>query len=253
VPVATTTIFDIAFAAAAGLGVLTVRAFLSAMFTGERSESLSTFRTITSWAGYALLALFLTSAVGINLSGFLVGSALIGVIVGVAAQSSLGNLFAGAVLVVSRPYRVGDWVYMRTHLFGGAEYEGVVTAIGALYTTLLSEEQVLRIPNASAVSAAVRTADVPMRARLELTLPATTQLRALRRIIREALELDEDDELVTSVQSMDCGEGGRLGCRVAIRARRPVDQAALLAAIRRAVDDTTSSARELEAVAISRR
>ena len=99
----------------------------------------------------------------------------------------------------------------------------------------------------------VRTADVPMRARLELTLPATTQLRALRRIIREALELDEDDELVTSVQSMDCGEGGRLGCRVAIRARRPVDQAALLAAIRRAVDDTTSSARELEAVAISRR
>src|SRR5438445_8489498 len=62
------------------LGTIVVRALLAALFSGERAESMSGLRTVSAWAAYVLLGLFIISGVGINLSGFLLGSAVIGVV-----------------------------------------------------------------------------------------------------------------------------------------------------------------------------
>ena len=68
-----------------------------------------------------------------------VGGAFTAVIVGLAAQQTLGNLIAGTVLLSARPFRVGE----RVRLQGGGiagQIEGIVSSLGLLYTTFAQGE-----------------------------------------------------------------------------------------------------------------
>lgn len=47
---------------------------------------------------------------GVELTPFLATSAVVGAVVGLALQDTLGNLFAGIALHLEAPFRVGDWV-----------------------------------------------------------------------------------------------------------------------------------------------
>lgn len=47
---------------------------------------------------------------GFELTPFLAGSAVVGAVIGLALQETLGNLFAGIALHTEAPFRVGDWV-----------------------------------------------------------------------------------------------------------------------------------------------
>jgi len=71
---------------------------------------------------------------GLDPRTLVVGGAFTAVIIGLAAQQTLGNLFAGMVLLSARPFRVGE----RVRLQGGGlagQLEGVVSSLGLLYTT----------------------------------------------------------------------------------------------------------------------
>src|SRR5438270_9525797 len=183
--------------AAAIAGAITVHHVLDALFQrGSHRGALVAMQGVTTWVAYGLLALFLTSALGVNLSGFILGSAVLGVIVAAAAQSSLANLFAGLVISISRPFHVGDWAHLRSTSSGGVECDGVVLQIGAMYTTLLSNEQQLTIPNAVAMTAVTRTDSLPVRAAVTLTLPGHIGVARLHRVLAEAPELDPDDTVV---------------------------------------------------------
>src|SRR6476661_8737867 len=64
-----------------------------------------------------------------------VGGAFTAVIVGLAAQQTLGNLFAGMVLLSARPFKVGDRVRFQAGALAG-NVEGTVSSLGLLYTVL---------------------------------------------------------------------------------------------------------------------
>jgi small-conductance mechanosensitive channel len=82
------------------------------------------------------------------------GGALTSVFVGIAAQQALSNVFAGIVLLVARPFRVGDAVRFRAGALGG-EIEGTVTEIGITYVRLFSGGTVLSVPNSQVLNAVV--------------------------------------------------------------------------------------------------
>ncbi|HTU72746.1 MAG TPA: mechanosensitive ion channel domain-containing protein [Trebonia sp.] len=82
------------------------------------------------------------------------GGALTSVFVGIAAQQALGNVFAGIVLLVARPFRVGDQVRLRAGAIGG-EIEGTVTEIGITYVRMFSGGVVLSVPNSQVLNAVV--------------------------------------------------------------------------------------------------
>lgn len=84
----------------------------------------------------------------------IVGGALTGVVLGIAAQQSLGNLFAGMVLLLSRPFHVGDHIQLRAGALGGV-LEGTVTEIGITYIRLDTGETIMSVPNAQVLAAAV--------------------------------------------------------------------------------------------------
>jgi small-conductance mechanosensitive channel len=90
----------------------------------------------------------------IPIGQLLLGGALTGVVLGLAGQQSLANLFAGIVLLMARPFSVGDRIRVRSGAMGGL-MEGVVSEIGITYVRLSTEDGVFSLPNSQVLSAAV--------------------------------------------------------------------------------------------------
>jgi small conductance mechanosensitive channel len=115
------------------------------------------------------------------------GGAVTAVVVGLAAQQTLGNLIAGTVLLSARPFRVGERVRLQGGPLAGS-VEGVVSSLGLMYTTMASGQDAIMVPNAVVLGVAVvplREPDsVDVRARLR---PDVTP-REVEELIREAVE-----------------------------------------------------------------
>jgi small conductance mechanosensitive channel len=95
---------------------------------------------------------------GISLQALAVGGAFTAIVAGLAAQQTLGNLFAGMVLLSARPFRLGERVRLQAgQLAGGVD--GVVASLGLLYTTLSRGDERVMIPNTLVLSSAI----VPLR------------------------------------------------------------------------------------------
>lgn len=105
-------------------------------------------------AGYVVVLIATLNLLDISVARLLLGGAITGVIVGIAAQQSLGNLAAGVVMLIARPFAVGEFVRVRSGALNGP-LEGTVTSIGLVYTSLETEEGSLAIPNSALMAAAV--------------------------------------------------------------------------------------------------
>src|SRR4051812_12840939 len=79
----------------------------------------------------ALIAtlLFALSIAGLKPETLLAASAFTAVIVGLASQQTLGNVFAGVVLLSARPFRVGDRIRLQAAPLAG-QIEGTVASRG---------------------------------------------------------------------------------------------------------------------------
>jgi small-conductance mechanosensitive channel len=139
-------------------GVLAVRALARAVRSGSaehlgegRAALLSLVITI---AGYLLVLSILVYALGYQPRGLLLGGAITGIVLGIAAQQMLGNFFAGIVLLVARPFTVGEHVVLRSGALGG-EYEGDVTDMTLVYVKLVTEYGPVALPNAGVLAAAI--------------------------------------------------------------------------------------------------
>jgi small-conductance mechanosensitive channel len=95
------------------------------------------------------LALF-----SVPIGQLLLGGALTSVFVGIAAQQALSNVFAGLVLLLARPFQVGDAIRLRAGALSG-EIDGTVTEIGITYVRLSTDAGLMSVPNSQVLNAAV--------------------------------------------------------------------------------------------------
>ena len=103
----------------------------------------------------AVTTLLVTLALlGIPISSLLLGGALTSVFVGIAAQQSLSNVFAGMVLLLAHPFRVGDSIRLQAGALGG-QISGTITEIGITYVHLATGTGVISIPNSQVLNAVV--------------------------------------------------------------------------------------------------
>ncbi|MDQ3936793.1 MAG: mechanosensitive ion channel family protein, partial [Actinomycetota bacterium] len=100
-----------------------------------------------------------------------IGGAVTAVVLGLAAQQTVGNLFAGTVLLSARPFRVGDRVRFQGGPIAG-RIEGVVSSLGLLYTTLAAGDDRIMIPNSVVLNMAVTPLREPDSVELRARLPA---------------------------------------------------------------------------------
>ncbi len=102
--------------------------------------------------GLALLVAL--DVAGVQARTLLVGGAFTAVILGLAAQQTLGNVIAGTVLLSASPFKVGDRVRLQGGPLAG-QIEGTVSSLGLLYTTFATEEDLVMVPNSVVLNVAV--------------------------------------------------------------------------------------------------
>ena len=137
------------------------------------------------------------------------GGAFTAVVLGLAAQQTLGNLFAGTVLLSARPFRVGERVRLQGGGLAGT-VEGVVSSLGLLYTTLSSGDDQIMVPNSVVLNVAI----VPLREPEGIDLRA--RLRPGVTPARRAGAAPGDGEHADARDAADRAGGGRRR-----RGRRP--------------------------------
>jgi small-conductance mechanosensitive channel len=98
------------------------------------------------------------SVAGASFQSLAVGGAFTAVIVGLAAQQTLGNVIAGMVLLSARPFRVGQRIRLQAGAIGG-QLDGTVSSLGLLFTNLIRGAEQVMIPNTQVLAAVV----VPLR------------------------------------------------------------------------------------------
>jgi small-conductance mechanosensitive channel len=96
--------------------------------------------------------------VGLRASALVTGGAITAVVLGLAAQQTLGNVIAGIMVASAHPFAVGDRIRLRSGNLAG-EVEGTVTALGLLYTELAAGDDRIMIPNNTVLASVV----VPLR------------------------------------------------------------------------------------------
>lgn len=91
---------------------------------------------------------------GVPVGQLLLGGALTSVFVGIAAQQALSNVFAGLVLLLAHPFKVGDSIRLRAGAISG-EIGGTVSEIGITYLKLATPDGVVSVPNSQVLNAVV--------------------------------------------------------------------------------------------------
>jgi small-conductance mechanosensitive channel len=117
-------------------------------------------RLLITIAGFAVVILAALGLLAVPVQHLLLGGALTGIIIGIAAQQALGNVFAGLVLLLARPFNVGDDIRIRSGSLGGL-IEATVTGMGMTYVTVDTQDGPLSIPNSLLLAAGIglRVAD----------------------------------------------------------------------------------------------
>lgn len=111
-------------------------------------------RVLAAGVGYLFVLFSFLAVLEVSVEKLLVGAGLAGVIVGIAAQQSLGNIFAGLVLLIARPFKVGDHIRIRAGSLGGI-FDAWVWEMSLSYVTLHTEDGLLKIPNSAMLAAGI--------------------------------------------------------------------------------------------------
>jgi small conductance mechanosensitive channel len=130
-------------------------------------------------------------------AGILASSAVIGIVVGFAAQRTIGNFIAGLLIAISQPIRLGDHVETEG-------LTGVVEEIGLSYTFIRTpDNDRLVIPNEKIASDTIRNSSIRSRKKLaQVTVPVPLD-RDLDTVIGLLREAAGDDEARVQVSDID--------------------------------------------------
>jgi small conductance mechanosensitive channel len=156
---------------------------------------------------------------GLDPRTLVVGGAFTAVILGLAAQQTLGNLFAGVVLLSARPFRVGE----RVRLQGGGlagQLEGVVSSLGLLYTTFAQGDDQIMVPNSVVLNVAIVPLREPDGVDLRARLSAGVTPLEIQQLLEEAITTPVRDRPQIRLEEVD---GDEVVVRITATPEHPVD------------------------------
>jgi small conductance mechanosensitive channel len=160
-----------------------------------------------------------------------VGGAATAVVLGLAAQQTLGNVIAGTVLLNARTFRVGERVRLQGGGLAGS-VEGVVSSLGLMYTTLTNGADTIMVPNSVVLAVAVvplrEPAAVELRARLR---PGVTPVD-LEELLKGSITLPMRGSPRITLEELD---GDEVVVRIAATPENPADGPQLATEVLRAI------------------
>lgn len=153
---------------------------------------------------YVLLVLTLASSFGVDAASIvaLLGSA--GVAIGLAIQGSLSNLAGGVLILILKPFKVGDYI-----IESSTGKEGTVTEIQIFYTKLLTfDNQTIILPNGNLANNSLVnvTAQESRRMEVNVSVSYKSDLKLAKETLMEVLANDaavlKDKEMLVYVSEL---------------------------------------------------
>lgn len=123
---------------AAGLGHLVTKRTIAAAGAAVR--------LVATGVGYLIIICAELGLLDVSIDHLLVGAGLAGVVLGIAAQQSLSNVFASVVLLLAKPFSVGERIRIRSGALGGI-FDATVLGVSLTYVTVHTDDGILKIPN----------------------------------------------------------------------------------------------------------
>lgn len=97
--------------------------------------------SLVKFVGYVIVLIIICSEIGIETTSFITLLGTAGLSIGLALQGSLSNFAGGVLILLSKPFIIGDYVMINGE-------EGTVTKIDIVYTTLVkADNRVIKCPN----------------------------------------------------------------------------------------------------------
>lgn len=186
-----------------------VRKLLPGNLSQQRKMIINRFIT---YSGIIILFFIVVSELDINLTAIFGAAGIIGIVIGVASQTSIGNIVSGFFLVSEKSFELGDLIRI-------GDKTGTVYSIDLLSIKLKTfDNLLLRIPNQTVISSEViNVTKFPIR-RLDLDLSVAYKedLRKVKSIIENVVRknplcLDEPEPLITFKSFGDSGINILLG------------------------------------------
>ena len=137
---------------------------------------------------YVLLVLMIASSFGVDAASIVAVLGSAGVAIGLAIQGSLSNLAGGVLILLLKPFRVGDYIQE-----SATGYEGTVTEIQIFYTKLLTpDNKAVILPNGQLANNSIVNASQKER-RMDIAVGVSykADLKRAKEVLETVLREDE--------------------------------------------------------------
>jgi len=173
----------------------TVKKLLPKKLSQQRKMIINRF---VSYSAIIMLFMVIVSELNINLAAIFGAAGVIGIIIGVASQTSIGNIVSGFFLVSEKSFEIGDLIRI-------GDKTGTVYSIDLLSIKIKTlDNLLLRIPNQTVISSEViNVTKFPIRRMdIDISVAYKEDLGRVMEVIkgvvkRNPLCLDEPDPLIT--------------------------------------------------------
>jgi small conductance mechanosensitive channel len=178
----------------AALAVFIIGRFAANLITKALRATMEKRKVEPSLVGFAaslthaaLLVFVVLAALGklgVQTTSFIAVIGAAGLAIGLALQGSLSNFAAGVLILIFKPYKVGDYV-----VAGGAE--GIITEIGIFTTTLITLDNRTQIlPNAIATGGVIENYSMQGTRRLDLVAGVSygDDIFKVKKVLQEILD-----------------------------------------------------------------
>jgi len=142
-----------------------VKVLRRSMERGNAEQGVTTFVcSLCKYALYFVLLLMILSHFGVTASSVIAVLGSAGLTLGLALQGSLSNFAGGVLILLLKPFVVGDYIMESTN-----NQEGTVTEITIFYTKLLTiDNKAIMIPNGTLSNSSITNVTAMTKRRLDL-------------------------------------------------------------------------------------
>ena len=168
---------------------------------------------------YFILVIAVVNQLGIETTSVVAVLGSAGLTIGLALQGSLANFAGGVLILIFKPFKVGDYIIEDTH-----KNEGTVAEIMIFYTKLLTvDNKVIVIPNGVLANASLTNVTRQEKRRLDLYVGISYEadIKKAKQVLQELLQQEpsriQEEEVNVFVDALE-DSCVKLGCRVWVEA-----------------------------------
>lgn len=174
--------------------------------------------SLVRYALYFVLGMIVLSQFGVTTGSVVAVLGSAGLTLGLALQGSLQNFAGGVLILILKPFSVGDYI-----IVDGSTTEGTVESISIYYTRLLTiDHRMIMVPNGNLSNSSITNVSKMDKRRLDLVVGVSydTDLALAKKVLKEVVDKEKEvlvDEPIQIFVAELADSSVNLGVRVWVK------------------------------------